>query len=131
MAVADLVCNTNHIVLESYPEDGLTAIQRIRGRSTMTAKPRFGEKILYKLSKTIKLGKSEARWKHGVWLGTIETSDEHIVGTDLGVIKCRGVAPLPESQRFDAKALEDMKGTPWRPSTKHVGWRIRTHIYQR
>jgi len=53
-------------------DDGLTAIQRIRGRSTTSPKPRFGEKILYKLSKTIKLGKSEARWRYGVWLGSVE-----------------------------------------------------------
>ena len=32
-------------------DDGLTAIQRIRGRSTMSAKPRFGEKVLYKITK--------------------------------------------------------------------------------
>ena len=46
-------------------DGGLTAIQRIRGRSTTSPKPRFGEKILYKLSTTIKLGKSEARWRYG------------------------------------------------------------------
>ena len=66
----------------------------------MSPKPRFGESILYKLSKTIRLGKSEARWRHGVWIGSIEASDEHLVGTDLGVIKCRAVAPLAEGQRF-------------------------------
>lgn len=32
-------------------DDGLTAIQRIRGRSTMSAKPRFGEKVLYNITK--------------------------------------------------------------------------------
>ena len=53
-------------------DDGLTAIQRIRGRSTTSPKPRFGEKILYKLSKIIKLGKSEARWRYGIWLGPVE-----------------------------------------------------------
>ena len=53
-------------------EDGLTAIQRIRGRSSMTAKPRFGEKVLYKIPKTIKRGKSEARWLYGVWIGSLE-----------------------------------------------------------
>ncbi|MCP2504859.1 MAG: hypothetical protein NLN65_06160 [Candidatus Poseidoniaceae archaeon] len=109
-------------------DDGLTAIQRIRGRSTTSPKPRFGEKILYKLSKIIKLGKSEARWRYGIWLGSVERSDERLVGTDLGVIKCRAVAPLSEDKRFDARALENMKGKPWRPSTKNSGSRIRTHI---
>jgi hypothetical protein len=67
-------------------EDGLTTIQRIRGRSTMSPKPRFGEHVMYKVPKTVKMGKSEARWRPGVWIGSIETSDEHLVGTDLGVI---------------------------------------------
>ena len=55
-------------------------------------------------------------------------SDERLVGTDLGVIKRRVVAPLSEDKRFDARALENTKGKPWRPSTKHSGSRIRTHI---
>jgi hypothetical protein len=58
-------------------DDGLTAIQRIRGRSTTSPRPRFGEKVLYKVPKTVKLGKSEARWQHAIWIGSIETSDEH------------------------------------------------------
>ena len=41
--------------------DGLTAIERIRGRSSVSAKPRFGESVLYKVSKTARLGKAEPR----------------------------------------------------------------------
>ena len=110
------------------PDDGLTAMQKIRGRAAMTARPRFGEKVLYKIAKTIKLGKTEARWRYGVWLGSIETSDEHLVGTDLAVVKCRAVDTLAEDKRFDEKAVVEMKGTPWKPSTMHAGSRIRTHI---
>ena len=109
-------------------DDGLTAMQRIRGRSTTSPKPRFGEHVLYKVSKTVKLGKSEARWRRGVWLGIVELSDEHIIGTEIGVIKCRAVTSLPGDQRFKAEALEAMRGTPWKPSTKHSGQRLRTHI---
>ena len=110
--------------------DGFTAIQRIRGRSTTSPKPRFGEKILYKLSNTIKLGKSEARRRYGIWLGSVKRSDERLVGAgaDVGVIRRRAVAPLSEDKRFDARALENMKGKPWRHSTKNSGSRIRTHI---
>ena len=63
-----------------------------------------------------------------MWLGSIETSDEHIVGTELGVIKARAVASVSGDKRFDGKAIEDMKGTPWKPSTKHKGTKIRTHL---
>ena len=76
----------------------------------------------------MKLGKSEPKWQYGVFLGTIESSDEHMLGTELGVIKARAVTALPEEQRFDARAIQTMRGVPWRPSTKHSGTKIRTHI---
>lgn len=66
--------------------DGLTAIQRKRGTSRMSPKTKFGDQILYKLPKHLKLWRSEPRWKRRIWLGSIEASDEHIVGTALGVI---------------------------------------------
>ena len=109
-------------------DDGLTAIQRIRGRSTTSPRPRFGERVLYKIAKTVRLGKSEPKWQYGIFLGTIESSDEHMLGTELGVIKARAVTAVPEGQRFDAQAIQAMKGVPWRPSTKHPGSKIRTHI---
>ena len=55
-------------------------------------------------------------------------SDEPITGTDQGVVKCRASPTTSEDHRFDAKALEKMRGTPCRPSTRYPGSRIRTHI---
>lgn len=75
--------------------DGLTSIQRIRGRARTTPKARFGEQILYQIPKTVRISKAEPRWRRGVWLGTIESSDEHIVGTSRGTIKCRSITALP------------------------------------
>ena len=109
-------------------EDGLTAIERIRGRAAMSAKARFGERILYKLSKTIRIGKTEPRWRYGVWLGSIESTDEHLIGTSLGVIKCRSVDTLAEGQRFMEEAINLMKGSPWKPSSIHPGNRIRSNL---
>ena len=67
----------------------------------------------------MKIGKSEARCRHGVWRGMVEVSDEHLTGTDLSVIKCRADAPLAADKRFDPTALEMMRGMPWRPFAKH------------
>ena len=111
--------------------DGLTAIERIGCRSSVSAEPRFGESVLYKVSKTARLGKAEPRWRPGVWLGSIETSDEHLVGTGLGLIKARAVASMNEEQRFNGKAIESMRGTPWEPSTRHKGTKIRTHLSEK
>ena len=65
---------------------GFTATVRIRGKSIMSPKPRFGEKVLYKIAKTKKIGKTEARWQYGVWFGSMESSDEHLIRTTFGVI---------------------------------------------
>ena len=59
--------------------DGLMPYQRIRGRVAMTRSVRFGEKVLYKPSKTVKMDKTEARWKYGLWLGITEHTCEHII----------------------------------------------------
>lgn len=88
-------------------DDGLTA-QRTRGRSRTTPKSRFGEKVLYEVPRTIRVGKAEARW-NGIWLGRIEYSDEHLVGTEDGVKSCRSTAGV--SHNFGAKAIEEMHGT--------------------
>ena len=66
--------------------------------------------------------------QYGVWIGFMEASDEHLIGTLLGVVKPRGVTALPGGQRFEAKAIDEMQGTPWRPSTVHRRTRVRTHI---
>lgn len=47
-------------------DDRLTAIQRIRGISITSPKTRFGEKVLHKVAKTVRLGKAEARWREGL-----------------------------------------------------------------
>ena len=39
---------------------------------------------MYKLPQVGKLSKVEARCKCGVWVGSIEASDEHLIGTPAG-----------------------------------------------
>lgn len=100
--------------------------QRCRGRSRTSPKAKFGEKVLHKVAKTVYLSKSEARWREGLWLGMVETSDEHLIGTKLGAIKCHCIAGV--SDNLDAKIIEEMRGQPWQPSTRHTETKTRTHI---
>ncbi len=60
---------------------------------------------MHKVSKTVELGKAEARWRYGVWLGSLEVSDEHLLGPELGAIRAWAVAAVHEEQRFDGKAI--------------------------
>ena len=119
MVVADRVCCPDALVVQN--------IGRRRGRPTTVPRPKFGLRIRYKLPKVVKLSKAETRWKYGVWIGSIEASDEHLIGTPLGVVKARAVTALPDRQRFEAMAIADTQGTPCRPPTKHRGTKVRTH----
>ena len=83
---------------------------------------------MYTTPKVVKLSKSEARWKYGVWNGSVEASDEHLTGIPLGVVKTMAVSAPPDGQMFQATAIGEMQGTPWRPSTKHRGAKVGTHM---
>ena len=54
-------------------DDGFTAIQRVKGRSTTAPWSRFGERIMYQF----------------------EASDEHFIGIPLGVLKARAAIAVP------------------------------------
>lgn len=69
---------------------------------------------------TVRTSKVEPRRVCGVWLGTIEPPDEHIVGKPRGSAKCRSAKPLPDTQRFSAEALDSMRGVPWGLFTLHA-----------
>ena len=51
----------------------------------------------------------------GVWLGINGGAEEVLIGTRKGVVKCRTVKRLPESQRWDPALVHEMKGTTWCP----------------
>ena len=62
-------------------------------------------------------------------VGSIDASDEHLIGTLLGVIKVKDATALPDVPRFEAKAIDEMQGTPWRPPTMmHRETKIRAHM---
>ena len=50
---------------------------------------KFGENVYFKLAKTLKIAKDEAKWRSGLWLGFIDHTNEHLIGTQKGIIKCR------------------------------------------
>ena len=95
----------------------------------MTPRARIGEKVLYKTMKTVKLkDDTEKRWRYGIWLGVIENTSEHIIGTKEGVVKCRAVSQITDDRKFDREFSAEIRGTPWRPSPRHSTWTIRTNL---
>ena len=57
----------------------------------------------------------EPKWKEGVYLGIRLESSEMLVGTEEGVFKCRSLRRKTEDARWNAQAVENMKGVPWKP----------------
>ena len=96
-------------------EDGRTPYERIRNEECMVPTVFFGETILYLPIKTVRRNKGDAAKKQGVWIGTIERTEEAIIGIEHGVIKCRTVTRLAEGDRWSADNIKKMRGFPWEP----------------
>ena len=58
-------------------------------------------------------GKFVSSWESGLWLGRSTTTNEHIVGTTIGVIKVRTVKRRPEELQWDKFLYEAMVWKPW------------------
>ena len=48
-------------------------------------------------------------------MGFIDHTNEHIIGTQKGALKCRAIRRHDASDQFDATMIEKLAGTPWRP----------------
>merc|ERR1711884_518075 len=77
----------------------------------------FAEHVLYLPldAPSTEENKIETRMKDGVWLGIIDRTEEVLVGTKHGVVKCRTIKRRPPGQQWSGTALEEMKGTVQQP----------------
>ena len=109
--------------------DGLSPAQRIRGKTSSGPRARIGEKVLYKPVKTIRPDNdTEQKWKYGTWLGVIEHTGEHVIGTRDGTLKCKAISQLTPDRKYDSEMFDEMQGTPWKPSLGHKTWKLRTSL---
>eukprot|EP00435_Cladocopium_sp_Y103_P039764 s3333_g10.t1 len=94
--------------------DGKTGYERLRGRDYKGEITEFGEISHFKLADD-KKGKLDAQSAIGVWLGKSLNSDEHYLGTESGIRRCRSLWRRPERLRWSRDKLDSMKGVPWQP----------------
>ena len=66
----------------------------------------------------------ESEWREGLWLGHSRRSNEAIIGTREGVVRAYAVQRMDEESRWDAKYLQEMKGTPQQPDPLRPGLTI-------
>ena len=93
-------------------------LQRQHGRRDNTPILEFGEKILYVPAKPARGGKWEPRFCPRVYVGMLNSSSEAVVVTEQGLaIKTRSanIRRVPESERWDADSILQMRATPWSP----------------
>ena len=78
----------------------------------------------------LEIPKMEPRWVVGLWLGKVEESDAHIVGTKDGIVLGRSVKTVAQDEVV-ANVFATMTWTPWRlshsptkvPGATCAGWR--------
>ena len=108
--------------------DGRTSRQRIRSDPTIPEIPKFGERVMFKPAKTVSIQKDQSRWRTGIWLGFIDDTNEHIIGTCRGTLKCRAIRRFDASEQFSAVEIDEMRGSPWEPIPGRNTLRIPTNI---
>ena len=105
-------------------EDGRTPFERIRGEKCVVPVIPFGEQVMYLQMKIVQRSKGEAARKSGVWLGNNERTEESIIGTPKGVVKCRTYSRMEVGKRWDPNVIRNMRGTPSEPVPGRIDHRI-------
>ena len=111
-----------------HKEDQRSSRQRIRADPSVPEIPKFGESIMFKPAKTVAIQKDQSRWRTGIWLGFIDDTNEHIIGTNRGTLKCRAIRRYDTTGQFNIIEIEEMRGSPWEPIPGRNTLRIPTNI---
>eukprot|EP00971_Amphidinium_carterae_P348747 6490656-Amphidinium_carterae.1 len=93
-------------------EDHQTPLQRQLMRQYERQLVRFGEVVLWKDAHKHRF-KFEAHWGWGVYLGRAAHSEEHLIGTSVGTIRCRTVRRVPPADQHGSQHFLAMRGLPW------------------
>ena len=80
-------------------DDGRTPYERIRQESCAVPIAPFGETVMYLPLTTVKRSKGEPVKKTGIYLGTNERTEESLIGTARGVVKCRSLDRMIPTER--------------------------------
>ena len=96
--------------------DGSSRFRRIFGKPYDGSICKFGEQVHYKLSGRPS-SRVEPRWELGAWVGNLELTDEHLLGTLSGIRSRRTIYRLPKSHCFSNHALDRIVGTPTNPNS--------------
>ena len=93
--------------------DKRTAYERIRGKPCNRPICQIGESMLHLPLDSPKTDdkKCEPKMREGIWLGTSERTEENLIGTSNGVVKCPTAKRRPESSQWNARQLNETIGS--------------------
>ena len=95
--------------------DGRTAYERSRGKKYKGEMYHFGRKVFHMHPGKHSGGSMKSRWSTGIFLGKMHKSDEAMVYTDdHKLVKARSIKLLPESESWDADAIQSIKTARWK-----------------
>ena len=85
---------------------GKSAYEYSSGHKTKTPVTCFGEKLLWRRRRSpAALNKHDSEWTEGVFVGVSGSSNEVLVSTPDGIVRCRDVRRLVEKDRWDKDFL--------------------------
>ena len=93
--------------------DGCSPFRRIFGKPFDGSICKFGEQVHYKLSGRPS-SRVEPRWELGAWVGKMELTEDHLLGTLAGIRSSRTIYRLTKSHCYK-DALDRIVGTPTMP----------------
>jgi hypothetical protein len=96
----------------STNESGQTAHRILRGKNYDGVIVEFGEVVWWKRPQ-LQQAKLEARWLSGLWVGKVDSSDEHMIIMKDKVEKCRAIRRKSDADRWDKKIFEESTARPW------------------
>ena len=74
----------------------------------------YGESVLALIpDHGVRAAKLTNRWISGCWCGRDASSDEHLVGTKHGLLKCRSVRRKPLGEQWSRRETIEARGTKW------------------
>ena len=108
--------------------DGKTAYERVKGRGSKRMMVPFGECVWWMplRPQTAQPSNLDPRVEEGCFVGLRETSDEALIMTPEGLVKCRDIRRRPEPERWSNVLITAVTATPCEPNPGSNDMRIRT-----
>ena len=94
--------------------DGRNPFQYLLGTPYVSPLCMFGESVFALIpDHEVRAAKLTNKWINGCWWGRDASSDEHLVGTKHGLLKCRSVRRKPPGEQWSRRETIEARGTKW------------------